>query len=379
MSILLFEEVHEVRSIYDIIKKYTTNMRKYTKLKKLIIAIENEVEKGINDIEWIKELLQENREKNDRFYTELSRIIYTVKYRAIVLSQLINIITTYTYLFNNDIYREPLTALEKLINNAKQYLKDISNINLYVLVEYGYLEINILEKHNVIILCIPSYDLFKPWKWSLLFHELGHLLFNKRRDEYIIKFREEIQPLIKQQKPRGYKEKTSRLLSVWEQHWLTEFISDLYGVALGGPAYTYAFIIEVFNSESSIPTTTHPSLDSRIYLQLEYLQSIREIRKLTERIYTLWSLYRGGDLAEKLGYPFSADILNKLKEIFTEITGKPVFLNYIDKIIELREKIDKDENIVGEPLHLVLALSLSDKRREDPVQKKIIKAIAEDQ
>jgi len=135
----------------------------------------------------------------------------------------------------------------------------------YVLVEYGYSAINILKEHNVTVLCIPSYDLFKPWKWVLLFHELGHTLFDIEREAFIKEFRRRIMPLLKQLAPTSFNREHA-VLRIWEQYWLGEFVSDLYGVSLGGPAYTYAFMIEVFNSNPSGYRETHPSLDSRVYL-----------------------------------------------------------------------------------------------------------------
>ena len=56
-----------------------------------------------------------------------------------------------------------------------------------------------------------------------------------------------------------------------------------------------------------------------------------------------------------------------------------MFLDYMDEVAELREKIDRGEIVVADPLYLVLALTLSGKRMRSDVQKEVIRAIVEGQ
>jgi len=158
-----------------------------------------------------------------------------------------------------------MIALKKFINDARIYFNEISDLRLYTLIEYRYFAIAILLRHGVMVFCIPSYDLLKPWKWALLLHELGHAVFIIRKDDFTEKFREKILLVLRELAPTSLKEEEiARYLGTWEQSWLKEFISDLYGVAIGGPAYTYAFMVEVFESNPARYAFTHPSLDSRM-------------------------------------------------------------------------------------------------------------------
>jgi len=155
------------------------------------------------------------------------------------------------HLYGNNEYKKPLIALNKFVNSVKSVLREDLDANLYVLVEYGYSIVDISSRHGVLVLCIPSYDLFRPWKWVLLLHELGHAMFNSRRRVFIEEFRRRILPMLIKLAPRGIEEYVRMSLNSWERYWLKEFVSDLYGIAMGGPAYTYAFMIEVFNSAPS--------------------------------------------------------------------------------------------------------------------------------
>ena len=387
---LLFEEINEIESIYHIINKQLISAYTIPELKELIEAIRAKVTESIKALEWIKQvaikaleifLQQKNKKVYKNLYTQIIRNLHTVKYRAMVLSSLTNTIDLYAYLTHNDEYKAPLIALRKTINSAKERLKSSSlGFNLYVLVEYAYSVVDILKEYNIMVLYIPSYDLFKPWKWVLLLHELGHILFDAKRDVFVREFREKIVPLLKQLTPTSIsKEQSDAILSLWERYWLEEFMSDLYGIALGSLAYTYAFMIEVFVGNPSEHGGTHPSLDSRIYLQLKYLENIKEVKELTDNVRKSWFSHRENIDATELGYPFPSKALDKLSEVFTDIIKKPAFLNYIDSVIELRERIDKGEYVKADPLCLVLALALSKRGKTEEVQRKVVNAIAGDQ
>ena len=386
---LLLEEVQEVESIYHAINEQILHSCGNPYLRGLIEAIKSEVKESLDDLKWIRQFavrmlqaaLQKNRKTFKKLYTSTIQILYAIKNKAIVLSQLTDIVTLYDYLTRNVNYRTPLTALEKFIDNIKSHLKgsySVSQLNLYVLAEYSYSTINILRKRNTIVFCVPVYDLFKPWKWVLLLHEIGHILFDIKSEIFVNEFRKRILPLLKQLTPTGYRH-LDQILRLWEQKWLKELIADLYGVALGGPSYIYAFLIEVFSSNPASPTISHPSLDSRIHIQLKYLENIAEVQEWLERIRGLWLSYRENILIEKLSYPFTPDVLDELNTIFTGITKNPLFLSYISEVLEIQRKISKGYNVVAEPLYLILALTLSDKKMDTATWKRVINAIAEDQ
>ena len=387
MSSLLFKEIHEVESIYRNTSKQLANIRGVSELKELVDAIEAKVNADINELEWFKRdvvkgleiVSQKDKKLYKIFYTQALHTLYMAKNRAMLLSRLASIANLYVYLTSNDECRVSLVALKKVVDSSKKCLEDTSGLSLYVLVEYGYSMINILREFNIIVLCIPSYDLFKPWKWTLLFHELGHVLFDIKRDIFIREFRKRIMPLLKQLAPTGVREEhVNAILSAWERYWLKEFVADLYGVAIGGPAYTYAFMIEAFNSNPSEYIGTHPSLDSRMYLQLKYLENVAGTKKLVNDVRELWFSHRENVVAEGLGYPFTNSVLNELNRIFIDVTKKPIFLDYIDEVIKLQERIDKGDVVAAAPLYLILALTLSKRGKEDEVQRKVIETIVED-
>ena len=147
--------------------------------------------------------------------------------------------------------------------------------------------------------------------------------------------------MLRELAPISIRREVTALLSIWEQNWLKELISDLYAVATGGPAYTYAFMVEVFESNPSQYTLTHPSLDSRIYVQLNYLKRIEGMKELIGDVKELWLSHRGNILARGLSYPFPQAILEKLVNIFINVIKKPVFPNLLDKVSDLRLQIDR--------------------------------------
>jgi len=384
LSSLLLEEIDEIKSIYYTISKQLVSEREVPEFKELINAIRAKVDADINELEWIKQyvteglriLLQKNKKAYKDLYTQTLHSLHAIKYRAIVLSRLTDIISLYSHLTYDDEYKVYLITLKELINNIEEHLRSTPGPSLYVLVEYGYSAINILKERNVIVLCIPSYDLFKPWKWVLLFHELGHVLFDIEREAFIKEFRRRIMPLLKQLAPTSFNREHA-VLRIWEQYWLGEFVSDLYGVSLGGPAYTYAFMIEVFDSNPSGYRETHPSLDSRVYLQLRYLENIKEAEELTNNVRELWLSHRESIVAEGLEYPFTSNVLDELNRIFIDITKRPVFLDYISKVIELRDRINRGEFVKADSLSLILALALSSRGKDEEAQRKAIKTIVE--
>ncbi len=388
MSSLLLEELSEVKSIYRAINERLSKANKVMELREIVNAIKTEIAKCIDlleDIERniVKALEVFSRIDKGRFnvlYVQISRIVDRMRHRALVLNRLVNIINLCIHLWCNDDYRNSLMMLQQIISNVKKLLGSTLGINMYILVEHHYLMLNILKKYNVVVLCIPSYDLLKPWKWVLLFHELGHLLFDINREMFVREFRHRIMPLLKQSALTNVGEHTNVILRTWEQYWLEEFVSDLYGVALGGPAYTYAFVIEAFSSDIFACTETHPSLDLRMHLQLKYLDRIEEVKELASNVRRLWYLHRQSIAAAKdLYYPFTSRVFDELIEIFMSVVKRPSFLSFLHEVVTLRERIDRGEVVKANPLYLILALVLSSRRRDEEIQKRIIKTLSGDE
>ena len=113
-----------------------------------------------------------------------------------------------------------------------------------------------------------------------------------------------------------------------------------------------------------------------MFVQLKYLTRFAEVRTLTDDVKRLWYSHRENVLAEELGYPFSHSLLEELVEIFASMV-EPPFLNFIQRVIELKNQVDRGIVKVGNPLHLILALTISTNRDESTVQREIIKAIVE--
>jgi len=370
-----------VESIYQSIKTQLADIRRLPELKEMAQAIRNEINARIEDLEWIKlnlALMQPKRGMKlyKKFYTTTLRDLYTIKYRAVILNRLVSIITYNTHIKHNKKYIEATTALEKFVNNVKVHLKDVRKLKFYTFIEYEYSTITILDDYNVIAFCTPSYDILKPWKWTLLLHEIGHAMFNAKIDVFIMKFREKILPILRDLAPSSIRTQVAAYLKLWEQEWLKEFISDLYGVTVGGPAYTYAFMIEVFESDPAEYASSHPSLDSRIYLQSRYLDEIKEIKEMVSEVEDIWYTHRDNIVAEELSYPFPQSALDELVYVFMDLMKKPVYPDLSDRVNELRQQINRGIIVEASPLPLILALTLSSNRRKKAVQQRIIKIIA---
>ncbi|MCS7374846.1 MAG: hypothetical protein NDF56_07700, partial [archaeon GB-1845-036] len=122
MQNFLYEELSEVESIYRSIKTQLADICKLSELKEVVQAIRNEINAGIEDLEWIKLNLELMQSKSGmklykEFYTTTLRGLYTVKYRAVILDRLVSIIIYNTYIKHNKKYGEATTALEKFVNN----------------------------------------------------------------------------------------------------------------------------------------------------------------------------------------------------------------------------------------------------------------------
>ena len=200
-----------------------------------------------------------------------------------------------------------------------------------------------------------------------------------RKDDFIKKFRDKILPILRELAPTSLKEEdVARYIRTWEQNWLKELISDLYGVAIGGPAYTYTFMIEVFEDNPARYAFTHPSLDSRIYIQLKCLENMK-LGKLVSDVRKLWLTHRSNVLVRELGYPFPQRALEELVSVFMDMVEGPVFPNISNTVVELQSQLNQDRIPVGAPLFLILALTLSNNRRNSLIQGKVIEAIVADQ
>jgi len=232
-----------------------------------------------------------------------------------------------------------------------------------------------MSGYGVYVVCAPSYDLFKPWKWVLLLHELGHAVFELRRSEYIKLFRSRISPLLRELAPRGIGAERG-YEKLFEENWLKEFVADLYGVYVGGPAFTSAFMVEVFYGDPSVYRETHPPLDSRISVQLKYLKEVLKEDIRTGSVEEKWFRHRRSMDVEEPGYQFSKEVLGEVVEVFREAAGPPPFLSYADEVLSAVEALNSGRIPEGRPLVLVIASALSDKGREEALQRSIIEALS---
>ena len=89
---------------------------------------------------------------------------------------------------------EEISEIESIYYNIESHLVTLSiPSELVGMIDAIKAEINerIRELEWIMVFCIPSYDLLKPWKWMLLLHELGHVIHYKK-DDFIEKFREKV-------------------------------------------------------------------------------------------------------------------------------------------------------------------------------------------
>jgi len=311
-----------------------------------------------------------------KLYTQTAQRIHLVRSRAVMLNELTELMFLSASRASQDSsVATALRALKTFIDDAVDVLKDLSGVYVHVLMEYAYTSLDILmDGYGVYVVNIPSYDLFNPWKWILLLHELGHAAFEARKDEYTRMFRSHILPLLRSLAPRGVE---GRYDVLFEKYWLEELVADLYGVSIGGPAFTSAFIVEAFGWNPSV-YTTHPPLDSRMGVQLRYLKeasehSIGEHVRILER---KWFQHRRSLDVEEPGYPFSKEVLGEVVKIFREVTGPPPFLSYADEVLSAVEALNSGRTPEGRPLALVAALALSDRGRAEALQRGVIEALS---
>lgn len=266
--------------------------------------------------------------------------------------------------------------MKVFVNDAVSVMKDLSSISVHVLAEYAYISLSaLMSEYGVYVIYIPSYDLFKPWKWILLLHELGHAAFELRRNEYIKLFRSRVLPLLRDLVPEGV-EVRYNYEKRFEESWLKEFVADLYGVSIGGPAFTSAFMVEVFHGDPSMYKETHPPLDSRMSVQLKYLKDALKANIYMRIVEEKWIHHRRSIDAEEPGYPFSKEILEGVIKIFKEVTGSPPFLNYANEASRTIEMLSSGRIPEGRPLALLTALALSDSGREEALQRSIIEVLS---
>jgi hypothetical protein len=135
-----------------------------------------------------------------------------------------------------------------------------------------------------------------------MFHELGHILIRKQRDELLGRFREELrahfaaekQRVRDSQKPPEYEVIIERVQEQWVDAWMAEFASDMIATYLVGPAYGWANLRlcssslsdDVFRPGPDDIAATHPSDDARlrgIVKMLDLLGLGADVRQIERR------------------------------------------------------------------------------------------------
>jgi len=112
-----------------------------------------------------------------------------------------------------------------------------------------------------------------------MFHEMGHILIRKQRDDLLGRFHEELrahftvekQRVHDEQKPPEYETIIERVQKQWIDEWTAEFASDMIAAYLIGPAYGWANLRLCSSSLSDDvfwpgpdDAGTHPSDDARL-------------------------------------------------------------------------------------------------------------------
>jgi len=379
---ILLEEIADIRSIMRGVAEKASQVAQL--FGELAAVVKRATEDGLNELKHIEQrgvaalrTIPYGDPLHRKLYTQIVRSISSIRSRAVVLNRLADSMTLSASLASqNSAIATALRALRAFVDDVASVLKDLSGISVHVLVEYAYISLSILMSgYGAYVVCAPSYDLFKPWKWVLLLHELGHAVFELRRGEYIKLFRSRISPLLRELAPRGI-EAEHGYEKLFEENWLKEFVADLYGVHVGGSSFTSAFMVEVFYGDPSMYRETHPSLDSRMNVQLKYLKEILKTDTHTGSIEEKWLRHRRSIDIEEPRYPFSKEILGEVVEVFREVAGPPPFLNYADEMLRAVEALNSGRIPEGRPLVLVIASALSDKGREEASQRSIIEVLS---
>ena len=305
----------------------------------------------LHDIQKVLDLLKQistcfKSRKITGLLSMVAKHIYVSKLRTQIINSIIHLIHAHVSICSTKTYKNAIIALQYFISCLKEIVDGFleRSVNIVCLASNDYFYSPVLKKRNNIILSIPARDLLKLWKWVLMFHELGHYFFELKKDEFLSRFRESVSPIISDSAPTGYAS-ISGLQKIWEEHWLCELISDLFGTYLGGVSFTNAFVVEVFQ-DNPARYTTHPPLDARMYSQLKYLGSVcnKVFAKDLNIIRSSWYEFRKKFPSTYLAYPFTSRILDEIIKIFNEVVGNPPFLNFAHDILRLREIINENKD-----------------------------------
>jgi len=383
------EEIIELESIYHAITDYVNSLpdldTMFTKLKHAVLK---RVESETRNLNWISntfKILISNkilsrmgkREDYQLAHAEIARILSHMKTRAQGLTGILNLMNSHANLYSNEKNLLALRSLNKYIMDIRQ-IEPLINNDLFCTFSDAYFMTPILKNEGIVVLSLALYDIFKVWKWILLLHEIGHIIYPYYKSKLVSKFRNRILPLLNETVPRGYEQQASVLIKLWEREWLEEIFSDLYATSLGGLAYTKAFIIEAYSGEVSEGTQFHPALIARVYSQMEYISnsSSGAISQQLNDTKTAWNRFVQSLSETEYPYPFTIDVLDEIVNMFTELVGKPRYLDYINDITTISLEADKIER--KSPLRLIIALNLSSSKYDSEVNQKILKVIAED-
>jgi hypothetical protein len=173
----------------------------------------------------------------------------------------------------NDLLKEILGITVK--GDCFGFFKDkhinIKPLTVYSVGSWEYMVSPILNNYAIFALPLVDYDL--NWRWPLLFHEVGHVVWSLGlKNEILNKFEAEIRQKLASCLV-GSREEISKYHFWWSQHWLKELFADIVGISLGSYAYTKLLVHTILSAQAMLPGT-HPPIVARVYVQLRSLEKM---------------------------------------------------------------------------------------------------------
>lgn len=184
-------------------------------------------------------------------------------------------------------YNEDDLYFYSLIN---RFSKDI-NYNYKSPLATGFCMTHYASQPHTNLIIVPFIDRKFILDLPFILHELGHIIFHSKENEFSNDFIQDLREYIKDEKKRvdqedrssKYKELYDNLQSTWEDSWIKEFVSDLIATYLTGPAYGWAYIklcnrfsIDVYDpGKLDKLYSEHPADEARMRSILEMLDLLK--------------------------------------------------------------------------------------------------------
>jgi len=154
------------------------------------------------------------------------------------------------------------------------------------------------------VVCAPATEGATLLNLPDLYHELGHILMERREEDLVGDMAGEIDAYVRaekgrvemQQRPPHYRPLYDRLLGQWRGVWLAEFVADMVATYIGGPAFGWQHIrlCAGMSHGAYVPgldeTADHPADEARLRGIVAVLDNLG-LGDDARRIRDLWARY----------------------------------------------------------------------------------------